>query len=163
MKIKPTLKKLLAGEVSMADTLDFIEAKIVEQGKPALSGSGINRGASGSCVYLTSSGLKCGVGHLITPEDHEEAHHKLEGGVSNVLRMFPLIFGINSEDVYTENSRTYNVATVLGSVQSAHDRPYTENMHQIPQDYIAKFQTRMKQVRMVHAELIAKIDGDLKA
>jgi hypothetical protein len=151
----PTLKKLITGEVSMADTINFIEAKVVEQGGPAVN--------DGSCVYLTKDGLKCGIGHLITPEDHEEANHKFDGTIYTILTQFPSVFGIDAnadvDELFDGDTRITDIAIVLSMVQKAHDQPFVYNALVIPKNYIEIFQKKMSEVRENYSDLITKIDG----
>jgi hypothetical protein len=146
----PTLKKLLVGEVTLAATLDYIEAKVVEQGYPALNNDG-------SCVYLTETGEKCAIGHLLTEEDHL---HGLKGLMTSLFGLLALnheYFEIKHDTckpfhhcIDNDDTTLRGMYAVLHDVQCAHD---DRDNHD---DFVNKFKAEMAFIRENHADLIAK-------
>jgi len=144
----PTLKKLIAGKVSLKDTLDYVEAKVVEQGHPALN-------AAGHCVYLTNDGSKCAVGHLLSAEDHAYLSRGMGGNVYSVLSSNAEYFDVNDRTFgmkrtlgVPEDIRLTKLLDVLTEVQNAHDSL------NIRDNFVESFKERMRTIRNVHPTAI---------
>lgn len=146
-----TLKKLIAGEVSLKDTLDYVEAKVVEQGHPALN-------AYGGCVYITEAGDKCAVGHLLTEEDRSNLN-QLTGNVYCIIhenqKYFDVVGKFDNPDGttiitdYANDVRLNSIINILTLVQNAHD--FTESRS----DFVNRFKIDMDRIRNVCYEAIA--------
>jgi hypothetical protein len=59
--MNPTLQSYFNGTHTEADLMDFVEQKLLEQGRMSINGS--------SCAYRSEDGCKCAIGYLI-PDEH---------------------------------------------------------------------------------------------
>jgi len=144
----PTLKKLLAGEVTLAATLDYVEAKVVEQGHPALD-------YRGSCVYLTETGEKCAIGHLLTEEDHLHGLKGLDKSLLGIISLNKEYFEIDMTQPFyhrtnNEDTSLVGIYKTLHAVQCAHDEQSNHD------DFVNKFKAEMAFIREDNADIIAK-------
>jgi hypothetical protein len=110
----PTLFSFLNGIHSRQDILNFVEQKMIEQGKPSYDP------LTNMCFYRSTNGLKCAIGHLI-PDEEYDAHikgkHTQAGDSHNNMGVFTYI-----HTFYSEATAHSPDGMFLVKLQSAHDQ-----------------------------------------
>jgi hypothetical protein len=102
-----TLRQFASGHASTAAVLDFVEAKLLEQGRP----STIVKGKDIYCAYTTDDGRHCPVGHLLTGHDRKQL--KLFDSNTAELSVLEIVLNINM---------SYKKMEFLKHLQYEHDR-----------------------------------------
>lgn len=147
-----TLDSVISGEHSFADTIAFVEEKLIEQGRPSIDGDG-------TCLYRGPDGTKCGVGFLISDEQLAEAVTRWDGmsEVGKLTYGSPNIYGdLSSEHIINGmpiasilsiiGPSTVKISSFLGDLQIYHDTVGMRN-HKTVEDFCADIVEEFRTLR----------------
>lgn len=151
-----TLKNFLAGKVTAAQITDYTEAKLIEQGKPAMS-------EEKGCLYRLADGSKCAIGHLISDEEIESC--VTTDGQYPTSELYDISFLGGVDSLLTYNNEVFNPDNepddydkrhFLGCLQSVHDSSAIESRNKANNhaDFIIFFNKRMESFRKIHNDTL---------
>jgi len=124
------IHSVIGGKYTYREVIDFVEAKLIEQGRPSLA-AGIDAALSPahegdydfitpavSCAYRGEGSAKCAIGHLVPDSIYTPL---MEG--RSVAALFPTFNG-DSEFIFNVPVVGHSVVVFLSSLQDAHDEAY---------------------------------------
>lgn len=105
-----TIGAFMNCKISMAQVLEFVEAKLIEQGRPSVN-------SAGACVYRAAYGAKCAAGWLIPDSQYDAQMDDAAGETSatTIMSKFTEVLGIGVYD--RDSTRT----AFIKNLQGAHD------------------------------------------
>ena len=108
-----TITNFLKGRVKRSTVLDYIEAKLLEQGQQSFYGK--------ACCYRGPHGLKCGIGHIIPDSKYRKRFDDNDYNDTDIKTLL-----INWRKLLAGTDKV-NVDDVcfLVSIQNAHDNART--------------------------------------
>lgn len=135
--------RFLAGEVTRRQVFDFVMKKMIKQGKPSIT-------KDGGCVYRSSDGCRCGIGHIITNDELKLLENLLDESPDhiNITPVCELQHVMRKNNYVIKSNTTFEDACFLSGIQNAHDqasdsksskqfiREFEKNMKRIEREYL---------------------------
>jgi hypothetical protein len=112
MSQQVTINNFFKGRVSIPTIIDFVEKKLLEQGKRSI-------GEYGNCLYRGEDNCKCGVGHLIPDSRYNPKFDQGIVGAGTLIREFRDELGVVVPE--THDKDFVRKVYFLQELQRAHD------------------------------------------